>query len=314
MSYNDFLKTIQTEISDKLGERYSVSLKKVLKNNSVEFDALIIRENETTVTPSIYLNSYYLELKSGKTIEEIIDMVMDVYNSATEKLKVGTAFSINSEDFSEKVVFKLVNYEKNRELLKNSPYMRVDDLAVTFHYLATDNEEGVGMVRITDANAGSFNIDREHLWENARRNTARIFPPVTDEICDVLLRLAESGPADTDDERAGMQDEIRKMLSDDRHGLMYVLTNKKGMYGASCLLYEGVLEQLYEKFEGGFYIIPSSVNEVILIPEGELEDPSVLEEMIGQVNREHVPEEEILSDRAYHYPEDSFAVEDFCGI
>ena len=50
-------------------------------------------------------------------------------------------------------------------------------------------------------------------------------------------------------------------------GVMFVMSNKKSLYGAVCLTFDDKLDELCERHEGGVYIIPSSIHEVILIPE-----------------------------------------------
>lgn len=50
-----------------------------------------------------------------------------------------------------------------------------------------------------------------------------------------------------------------------------------------------------------FYILPSSIHEVILLRESFAEDAEYLRWMIQEVNATEVAPEEILSDRAYYY-------------
>ena len=80
---------------------------------------------------------------------------------------------------------------------------------------------------------------------------------------------------------------------------MWVLTNELGIYGATAMLYDGVLEEAGEKWEQNFYIIPSSVHELILLLEEW--DMEQLDLMIKEVNEREVKDDEILSDHAYLY-------------
>ena len=85
-------------------------------------------------------------------------------------------------------------------------------------------------------------------------------------------------------------------------GVMFVMSNKKSLYGAVCLTFDDKLDELCERHEGGVYIIPSSIHEVILIPERMMtREEACLNEMIDSVNRECLDEGEILSDHAYYY-------------
>ena len=80
---------------------------------------------------------------------------------------------------------------------------------------------------------------------------------------------------------------------------MKVLSNRQQLNGAACMLYPGVLDQIAAQMGCGFYILPSSVHEVILLPDRGEEDPGSLKSMVVQVNRTQVPREDILTDSLY---------------
>jgi len=50
-----------------------------------------------------------------------------------------------------------------------------------------------------------------------------------------------------------------------------------------------------------FYLLPSSIHELILVPVGEDRDREHLEEMVKEINQTQVAMEEILSDTVYNY-------------
>lgn len=59
--------------------------------------------------------------------------------------------------------------------------------------------------------------------------------------------------------------------------------------------------RLARKEKKSLYILPSSVHEVILLPDNGEESPEELRRMIREVNREHVAPEEVLSDNLYYF-------------
>ena len=85
------------------------------------------------------------------------------------------------------------------------------------------------------------------------------------------------------------------------HGLMYVLTNMQRNYGAAVLLYPGLLEMIGEEWKENFYILPSSIHEVLLVPESKNPGLSELKEAVFSINRTEVTKEEFLSDTVYYY-------------
>jgi hypothetical protein len=84
-----------------------------------------------------------------------------------------------------------------------------------------------------------------------------------------------------------------------------VLTNKIRNFGAAVILYNGCLEMIAEFLQDNYYILPSSVHEVIIVAEAESPWGGVgLSEMVAEINRTQVDAEDILSDYAYYYDRD----------
>lgn len=82
---------------------------------------------------------------------------------------------------------------------------------------------------------------------------------------------------------------------------MIILTNDKKYNGAGVILCDAVLKAVYRKI-GKFYILPSSIHEVILVPaNANAMDPTTLTDLVKTVNTTQVAEEEQLSDDVYIY-------------
>ena len=81
---------------------------------------------------------------------------------------------------------------------------------------------------------------------------------------------------------------------------MLVATTRGSVHGAAVLMYPGFLKAVSERI-GSFYILPSSVHEILLIPEQDAPKAEDLNLMVYSVNRAEVIPEERLSDIAYHF-------------
>ena len=86
----------------------------------------------------------------------------------------------------------------------------------------------------------------------------------------------------------------------------YILSNKSGVFGAVYLASPEVMEKISGLFPEGFYLLPSSVHEILVMPKdgngpGQEKTPFELGEMVREVNRTCVERDEILSDRIYEY-------------
>ena len=84
-------------------------------------------------------------------------------------------------------------------------------------------------------------------------------------------------------------------------GEIYVLSNQSRDHGAAVLLYPGALEEIHRKMEGDFYILPSSVHEVLILSKEMGLAPSELKKMVMEVNRDQVIPEERLGNDVYEF-------------
>lgn len=198
-------------------------------------------------------------------------------------------------DFSclrNKICFKLINAEKNRELLKEIPHLPFCDLAVVFYLLLKQDESGQLTTLIQNKHMHMWGLTLEEVSRLASENTTRMMPAVLELISEVLKKIE--------------REELGENVGEERtHELpeeqlpMYVLTNEKGFNGAGAMLYPSVLEQAAQRIGGDLLILPSSVHEVILLKAENRQDWNWLREMVCSINAEDVPEEDVLSDNIY---------------
>lgn len=88
------------------------------------------------------------------------------------------------------------------------------------------------------------------------------------------------------------------------------MTNKSRCYGASALLRTDLLAEFAERVKKDFYIIPSSVHEIMLMPDDEIFGVEYLEKMLYEINKMMVKEEDVLSDQVYYFSRERGEVEE----
>ena len=88
--------------------------------------------------------------------------------------------------------------------------------------------------------------------------------------------------------------ELTDTESEDKEDVMYVLSNRSRSYGAAAILYKGRLEGIGE-------YLPSSVHEVIIIPQSAAPGQEELSDLVTEINTTQVDAEEVLSNHAYYY-------------
>lgn len=306
MKYDQFLSRIKALVKKRMGGGYLVDINHVIKNNSIQLDGLIILKDGEKITPNIYLNGYFESYLEGDSIEDIVDKIVNSYEETMEEgEREALCIQYELNEMKSSIIYRLVNYNKNTNLLNEIPHLRFLDLAVTFHCLVKDNENGIGTIRITNKHINDWNITLEDITEMASINTPTLLPAsirsMNEVIKDILNKEMElqslENSLDSENEIIEVSDQMKQDAMID----MYVLSNTKGINGASCLLYPDVVKELSDKLNTDFYILPSSIHEIILVKNNDKIDKNVLHEMVIDVNYTQVAEDEILSNNIYFY-------------
>lgn len=301
MDYTEFINYIKDSFKEIMGGNSRIDLKTIIKNNDCELDALVIMEGEGVISPTIYLNDYYEEYKRGKCISDIISMIYKAYKN----YKINSSISIDYfKDFSRvknSIVFKVVNRDSNKKLLKDVPYYEYLDLAVVFYFIINTDEIKNATALIHNRYLEMWNVRKEALFAIAKRNTPRLLRYEIKDINDVINGF-DNERNEADSEFANETDGIEKaeVGNNIKKGKMFVLTNNLKINGAACILYDDVIRNFAAFMGNDLYIIPSSVHEVILISAGGA-DKDELNHMVRNVNKDEVERYEILSDHIYMY-------------
>ncbi|WP_343209961.1 DUF5688 family protein [Anaerolentibacter hominis] len=185
-------------------------------------------------------------------------------------------------------------------LLKNSPeennwaVLPFYDMQIAFFYLIAAEEEGMTSVRIAQSWVKEWGADYESLYSAAMRNTPRLFPSELRPIEEVISDLLQG-------ELPGSADVIMEMVKKENKYPIYVLSNLAQVYGATAMIYEGLLQQIGETLDCDYYLLPASVHEVLIVPYNKDFSKKYMLAMVHEMNLTQLPEEDVLSDAVYYY-------------
>lgn len=180
---------------------------------------------------------------------------------------------------------KLVNTERNESLVEQSISKEFLDLSAVVRVVLKMDKEGVASMALSKGDAEILGMTEEEIYAAALANTLRLFPPK-------LMNLGRYVEMSIGAELPLGEDEVTT----------YILTNQKEVDGAIYFMSPEVVGAIAEALEDDLYILPSSVNEVLLVRASELEDGvDKLKEMVRDANETVVSEKDILSYNVYHY-------------
>lgn len=296
MEYKFFISTIKELVERRCQGCSRVIVTKVMKNNSVELDGLIVQRKNVRITPTVYLNGYYKQYLDGRSISSIADEIIAI----NQKERFLPNFEVDSYlDFGyvrNKIALRLINTQQNSILLESVPHRDYMDLSIVYYcYIDTYENGSVATALVHNSHMEQWGVDEELLYSIASANTHRLFPTVIRRMSDILRELV---CGDDDESLEQLVGNLEEDEGTDR--IMYVATNIRRLYGASAMLDSRAMRNFANRY-GDFYIIPSSVHELILIPVDKESDEKRLGEIVKEVNDTQVAYDEILSDSVYLY-------------
>ena len=161
MKFDMFKEMVRENISNKMGSDYEVILEDVTKNNGVILTGVLIRMPGENISPTIYLNDYYEMFKRAEiSIHQIVARIIDIFNTSRPTIDFDIKRFMNYEYIKKKLVLKMVNTEKNRELLQEIPHVNYLDLSMIFQIILTiDGCEDNATITVTN----------QHVFQHARR-------------------------------------------------------------------------------------------------------------------------------------------------
>lgn len=192
------------------------------------------------------------------------------------------------EEAKGEIVFWLMNRKRNKMLLKTTRVLNCGDMALVcgLHWKEGNERR---FVLITQEQMSRWRVPIREMLAEAEQNMIQRFPAVKRSLEEVLQEAAKMVGQTWEKEGTGLG---RKLI---------LLTNREGYLGASAMLYDGVLKELADAMGSDLFILPSSIHEVLALPDDGEVDWEELEEIVQTINQTEVEDREVLSDTVYCY-------------
>nr|WP_294495088.1 DUF5688 family protein [uncultured Mediterraneibacter sp.] len=297
MDYRQFVCAVEKQMNKKMTGGVKTGLHTAVKNNGKERTGVLIETPGVNISPTIYLEEYYENYLNGVPVEKIVEEIISFYSAIKQEKSWDYEKILCYEGVKDRIVFKLINAEQNRKFLSTVPHMGFLDLAIVFYVLLEVTKEGTAAMTVSLSHMEQWQVGTDMLWEDALNNVKRLLPA---EFFTMNYALKEILKKSTVQDNTSASENLLLGNVRDRDG-MYVLTNHIRNYGASCIAYPHLLEMIGNILEADFYVLPSSVHEVVITPRHREISCEELDEMVKDINETQVEPEEVLSNHAYLY-------------
>lgn len=255
-----------------------------------------------SVMPTAYLDDLYKTYQMGKSSENIAKEL--IQNMPAEVAKISGVAKPDKDTIKQNLFPCAINREMNKKLLDNVPHKDIEgtDLALIARCQMGEFGDHVATCMITNGNALALDMKPEEALKQAITNGKEnkfVCKGISETIAEEM-------------QKSGMPEEMTKELCCQRKDLFYVLTNEKNIQGAAVLAYPDEIKKAVKSIgEEKCYILPSSIHEVLLIPESITGgNPEQLADMVKDVNNSEVNINEQLSNHVYYFDGNSLSIAD----
>lgn len=363
MEIMEFCQKVRNNLAIHAGEKVTVAVKQITKNNGIILHSIIVTERDTNISPNIYLDELYEAYERGETFRTIMDEILQIYEDSRVKDNIDMGFFMNYNEMEKKVLYKVISYEKNKELLLQIPYIPIMDLALVFYCFVPRKELENATILIYNNHLQMWNITKERLYKDAINNTEGLLPAkilsIEDMMKEIFLKELSAKElsatklsadilsadelsakelaaaqrtgkdAQSNQEKQEAEKSIREIAKPENeerdkqaqkqtagqiteqliksmaecrmNGKMFVLGNNIKLFGAAAMFYRGLLSLAADRLQKNLFILPSSIHEVIIVPDDGEQEAEDLWKMVCEINATQVGPEEVLTDSVYYF-------------
>lgn len=286
MNFEMFTEKVVEEVSKELST-LEVKKSEVTKNNGMKLRSITITSDESNVSPIIYLEGFFRDYQEGRSMKDITEGIIKLYRESAVNTSWDVSVFTNYSSARSLLRPRLINSEKNKELLADVPHREILDLSLIYSVELSGDFDGVGTIIVRNEHMKLWDVDEQTLYEEVLKNMEEYDEGSLRTMKDVLLEMIGCD---------------MEMLDSEISIPMYVLTNRSKLYGASQLINKSMLAMAAKTIGSDLIILPSSVHELLILPVADnMTEMDHMTSMVREVNDSEVAMNEILSYHVYRY-------------
>ncbi|MDO4647746.1 MAG: DUF5688 family protein [Eubacteriales bacterium] len=293
MSFEEFAGRLEKDVKAFMnGENVTVKRKDVELNGSPR-KLLVVNWSGSGNGISVDLEMLYSKLLPNADYMKVaFKVITKVHSFMTYGEKLKTDFMKDYSQVKIMLNVEVINAERNKMKLAQITHTDMMDMAFIYG-VEMDVGEGTAKIRIKDELLRKWGISKQQLHDDAMANTARMHPLELEELENMIARTL------------GMEDVIFPKSKNN----VYVATNSEYKAGAVTVFYPMVMDMICESVRGDCIVIPSSVHEMLIMPDDGNRTMEEIRNMLAEANAKNVPEGEVLSDNIFRYSRERHSFE-----
>lgn len=293
MTYDAFLdqmkKGLESDFSTALPEKYSgvqIGIRDVEKLQGESYRGISFRNGDSPVEGNLNMKQAYEAHENGRSFESILQETEQAIMQQMDRMpEFNLGAMTNYPAMRPKLMTELIPQKGNEERLADVPHEKIEDLALIYRVDLGESSGGRMSTVVTNQMMKEFGVSQDQLHRDAIENAAILHPASLRSMQEVMASMMGMEPEPPSPDEP----------------VMLVATTEGAFMGASVIQYPGFMDMAAEKIGGDFFVLPSSIHEVLLLPDDGKADYHELSAMVQTINETQVAPAERLSDNVYHY-------------
>ena len=295
-SYENFVEVLRQSLLEETSyEEEMICYKKAEEYPPTSGDRLLLKNRQKEgvyEVCALYVRDLYGEFQNGWSMENIIEEILKRLDTISRSECFEKSKNLeNYETVNEDLFIRLLNVVKHRDELQNAIFRTVGDIALVLYARMGELDGCSTSIKIKQHMLQKWEKDEQTVFNDALLNTYFISPPRIYCWEKLIYNMSYEG------------ENFMNLLFDlplkkDTFG--NCLSTSTRTNGAVAVFLPGVAQRLGYLLGGGFYMVFTSVHEVMIHSE-ENTDPRKLKEVLAETIEETTPEEDFLTYYVYHY-------------
>lgn len=272
--------------------RHTVRIDEVLKSGGLVLHGMTLINGNKGTAPILYLEPFYDLIGEGWPVENVLSAAAEKYAEIymlTPELNIP---DLSFENIRKDLGIKLLYNKTNEDLLNNLVSTDIGcGYSLSVYIDLSGRVFDSAVINVRKDMLETIGCDEQTLFEEAVRNSEVRSPARVTYISQELFAASNNTPKDL------LSGEI---TYDSDMGLL-VLTTADRYAGAAALFYPQIQKRIAEIVQASYFVIPSSIHEILILPDNGEHAAKDLAEMVKAVNENEVSPEEQLGNRVLYY-------------
>ena len=289
MDFKEFVNKLEQDLKDAMADispGATVDVRSVEKLQEGSYTGITISPAGGNVGMNLNANQLFDQMQDGQSYEGVLAVAVSTAERGLHDMPaVDVSELMNYEAAKKYLCFDVVGSDRNADMLEKVPHPDQENISMVYRLQLDSTENGAATVLITNAMMEQFGVTKEQLHADAMENAQEIRPADFRTMAAVMAEMM------------GMPEEMMADMAPP----MYVATNQDKVQGAAVMFYPDFMDQAAKELGGDIFILPSSVHEVLILPDDGNMNAQELKEMVTSINASEVSPEDRLTDSVYHY-------------